>query len=360
MPAISRRHPPFFKQAPQALEVTARDHFYMAQISRCRSLPFEKVWRIMVSRNAVEKVTLRAYSEAMEAVSAWQDEFFAGDHLPEGKRVERIVMANILHLQSCTISRGSDTMRESISEKDTRDDGLSLAAQEGEKSESEGSRVIRILLADDHALVREGTRRLIEAESDLKVVAEASSGEEAIAAVKQSRPDIAIMDIAMPGMSGIEATRAIKADSAETAVLVLSAYDDEPYLVALLEAGAAGFLLKNVNGHELVEAIRAVARGEAVLQPALNEKVMRRFSSHSALSQRPADLLSEREFDVLRLAARGLPNKEIARRMNLSIRTVHSHLANIFMKMRVGSRTEAVLLALRQGMISLQDTYDDR
>jgi DNA-binding NarL/FixJ family response regulator len=216
------------------------------------------------------------------------------------------------------------------------------------------------LLADDHALVREGTRRLIEAESDLEVVAEAASGEEAITAAKAVRPDIAIMDIAMPGIGGIEATRAIKADCPETAILVLSAYDDEPYLVALLEVGAAGFLLKNINGHELVEAIRAVARGEAILQPALNERMMRRLSNRPVQPQRPPDLLSEREFDVLRLAARGLPNKEIARRMNLSIRTVHSHLANIFMKMHVGSRTEAVLLALRQGMISLRDTYDDQ
>lgn len=220
--------------------------------------------------------------------------------------------------------------------------------------------VIRVLLADDHALVREGTRRLIEGESDLDVVAEAQSGEEAVEAAKRLRPDIAIMDIAMPGMGGIAATRAIKADCAETAVLVLSAYDDEPYLVALLEAGAAGFLLKNVNGRELVNAIRAVARGESVLQPSLAEKVMRRLSSRPAVPKLPVELLSEREFDVLRLAARGLPNKEIARRMSLSIRTVHSHLANIFTKMHVGSRTEAVLLALRQGMISLQDTYDDK
>lgn len=250
-------------------------------------------------------------------------------------------------------------MRERISEQENETMGQNM--QDGEKGEQEQNRVIRVLLADDHALVREGTRRLIDAESDLEVVAEASSGEEAIEAVKRTRPDIAIMDIAMPGMGGIEATRAIKADYAETAILVLSAYDDEPYLVALLEAGAAGFLLKNVNGHELVEAIRAVARGESVLQPALNEKVMRRFSNRPALPARSAgDLLSEREFDVLRLAARGLPNKEIARRMSLSIRTVHSHLANIFMKMHVGSRTEAVLLALRQGLISLQDTYDDQ
>ncbi|HEY1349156.1 MAG TPA: response regulator transcription factor [Ktedonobacteraceae bacterium] len=250
-------------------------------------------------------------------------------------------------------------MREGISGQEQ--ESGEQQTHEGERGEQEQSRVIRVLLADDHALVREGTRRLIDAESDLEVVAEASSGEEAIEAVKSSRPDIAVMDIAMPGMGGIEATRAIKADYAETAILVLSAYDDEPYLVALLEAGAAGFLLKSVNGHELVEAIRAVARGESVLQPALNEKVMRRFSNRPVLPARCAgDLLSEREFDVLRLAARGLPNKEIARRMSLSIRTVHSHLANIFMKMHVGSRTEAVLLALRQGLLSLQDTYDDQ
>ncbi len=222
----------------------------------------------------------------------------------------------------------------------------------------EEQRVIRVLLADDHALVREGTRRLLEAESDVEVVAEAASGEEAVAAAERVNPDIAIMDIAMPGMGGIEATRKIKACCPKTAVLVLSAYDDEQYLIALLEAGAAGFLLKNVHGQELVNAVRAVARGESVLQPSLTEKMMRRLTYRTHPTQRSSDLLSEREFDVLRLAARGLPNKEIARRMGLSIRTVHSHLANIFQKMQVGSRTEAVLQALRQGMISLQDTYD--
>ena len=228
------------------------------------------------------------------------------------------------------------------------------------EQENEPNQMIRVLLADDHALVREGTRRLLETENDVEVVAEAASGEEAIAAAQKLHPDVAIMDIAMPGIGGIEATRSIKASCPETAVLVLSAYDDEPYLIALLEAGAAGFLLKNVHGQELINAIRSVARGEAVLQPSLAEKMMRRLSSHSEPIQRPTDLLSEREFDVLRLAARGLPNKEIARRMGLSIRTVHSHLANIFTKMQVGSRTEAVLLALRLGLISLQDTYDSQ
>jgi len=230
--------------------------------------------------------------------------------------------------------------------------------QQQDSNDQEQSHIIRVLLADDHALVREGTRRLLETENDVEVVAETASGEEAVDAAKKLHPDIALMDIAMPGMGGIEATRAIKASCPETAVLVLSAYDDEPYLMALLEMGAAGFLLKNVHGQELINAIRAVSRGESVLQPSLTEKIMQRISSRTEAVQRSTGLLSEREFDVLHLAARGLPNKEIARRLGLSIRTVHSHLANIFMKMQVGSRTEAVLLALRQGMISLQDTYD--
>ena len=217
---------------------------------------------------------------------------------------------------------------------------------------------LSVLLADDHALVREGTRRLLEAESDVEVVAEAASGEEAIEAAQRLRPNIAIIDIAMPGIGGIEATRKIKAYCPETAVLVLSAYDDEPYLIALLEAGAAGFLLKNIHGQDLIHAIHAIARGESVLPPSLAEKMMRRLSSNADPTPRTIDLLSERELDVLRLAARGLPNKEIARRLKLSIRTVHSHLANIFTKMQVGSRTEAVLLALREGIITLQDTYD--
>jgi len=254
------------------------------------------------------------------------------------------------------------------SEQNHGDSGTSMSSSSTDvtritaagEPEPEPSQVIRVLLADDHALVREGTRRLLETESDVEVVAEAASGEEAIAAAQRLHPDLAIMDIAMPGIGGIEATRAIKACCPGTAVLVLSAYDDEPYLIALLEAGAAGFLLKNVHGQELVNAIRAVSRGEAVLQPLLAEKMMRRLSSRTEPVQRPTDLLSEREFDVLRLAARGLPNKEIARRMGLSIRTVHSHLANIFTKMQVGSRTEAVLLALRLGLISLQDTYDSQ
>ena len=139
------------------------------------------------------------------------------------------------------------------------------AVQNSSNNDLDISPVIRVLLADDHALVREGTRRLLETENDVEVVAEAANGEEAVEATNRLHPDIAIMDIAMPGMGGIEATRAIKVSCPETAVLVLSAYDDEPYLMALLEMGAAGFLLKSVHGQELISAIRAVSRGESVL-----------------------------------------------------------------------------------------------
>jgi NarL family two-component system response regulator LiaR len=219
-------------------------------------------------------------------------------------------------------------------------------------------RFIRILLADDHALVREGIRRLLDAEEDMRVVAEAVTGEEAITAAQQLHPDVAIVDIAMPGIGGIKATHTITATCPETAVLALSAYDDEPYLVALLEAGAKGFLLKNAHGQELVNAVRTIASGGSVLHPSLVEKITRRLSQRAASAQTLPDTLSEREFEVLRLAAQGLPNKEIARRMGLSIRTVHSHLASIFAKLQVNSRTEAVLLALRRGLISLQDTHN--
>jgi DNA-binding NarL/FixJ family response regulator len=218
--------------------------------------------------------------------------------------------------------------------------------------------LIRIMLADDHALVREGTRRLLEAEPDMRVVAEAASGAEAIAAAERSRPDVIIMDIAMPGGNGIEATRHIKRLCPQSAVLALTAYDDDQYVIALLEAGAAGFLLKNVHGRELVEAVRAVARGESALDATVAARVLRRMAGGSPPSPPPEALLSEREMEVLREAARGLPNKEIARRMGLSVRTVHTHLGNIFSKLQVGSRTEAVLQALRRGWVSLEETEE--
>lgn len=217
---------------------------------------------------------------------------------------------------------------------------------------------IRILLADDHAVVRQGTRELLEREEDLEVVAEAGDGEEAVQLASSQRPDVAIMDIAMPKLNGIEATRQIKANLPATAVLVLTAYDNDQYIFALLEAGAAGYLLKNVRAEELIEAVRAVHAGESVLHPAIARKVINRFApTASKLAEESLQgSLTEREMEVLKLAAKGMRNQEIAQELSLSVRTVQTHLSNIFGKMQVGSRTEAVLQGLKQGWLVLDDT----
>jgi NarL family two-component system response regulator LiaR len=216
---------------------------------------------------------------------------------------------------------------------------------------------IKVLIADDHALFREGTRSLIEQEKDMEVVGEASDGSETIKLVKQLRPHVVLMDIAMPKVNGIEATRQIKADYPATAVLILTAYDNDQYIVALLEAGAAGYLLKNVSGADLVNAIRAVYAGEAVLHPTIAQKVFSRlgFSGSQAPAAAQEAELSEREMEILKLAARGMSNQDIAAQLYLSRRTVQAHLANIFRKMDVGSRTEAVLQAMRKGWLGLDD-----
>ncbi|NLD42500.1 MAG: response regulator transcription factor [Chloroflexi bacterium] len=215
---------------------------------------------------------------------------------------------------------------------------------------------IRILLADDHVMVREGTRRILEREPDLLVIAEAGDGREAVDLVARERPDVAIVDISMPVMNGIEATKGIKAISPRTAVLVLSAYDDDEYVFAILEAGAAAYLLKNARSSELIEAVRRVHAGEAVLDPGVASKVLRRMGlGEPAQDQARENPLTERELDVLRLAGRGLSNREIALQLHVSPRTVQAHLANIFGKLQVSSRTEAVMTGLRRGLLSLDD-----
>jgi NarL family two-component system response regulator LiaR len=216
---------------------------------------------------------------------------------------------------------------------------------------------IRILIADDHAFVREGTRRILEQEPDLEVVAEAGDGEEAVKLACDLKPDVALVDVAMPRIDGIEATRRIKAQCPAVAVLVLSAYDDDQFVFGLLEAGAAGYLLKSVRGQEIVDAIRAVHAGESVLHPSVARKVLNRFAGVSGKprDRKSLDLLTEREMDVLKLVTKGLSNKDIAEGLCLSVRTVQGHLANIFNKLRVSSRTEAVVHALKEGWVTLDD-----
>ncbi len=216
---------------------------------------------------------------------------------------------------------------------------------------------IRILIADDHTLVRDGTRRILEAERDLEVIAEAGDGEEAVTLASRLGPDVAIVDIAMPKLDGIEATRQIKALCPATAVLVLTAYDDDQFIFRLLEAGAAGYLLKSVRSGELVDAIRALHAGESVLHPSIARKVMDYFVSSPGRDGRrePGETLTQREMDILRLVTRGLSNKEIAAELVLSMRTVQGHLRSIFGKLGVGSRTEAVVRALKEGWVTLHD-----
>ena len=216
---------------------------------------------------------------------------------------------------------------------------------------------IRILIADDHAFVREGTRRILEQEPDLEVVAEAGDGDEAVKLACDLKPDVALVDVAMPRLDGVEATRRIKAQCPAVAVLVLSAYDDDQFIFGLLEAGAAGYLLKSVRGQEIVDAIRAVHAGESVLHPSVARKVLNRFAGVSGKprERKSLDLLTEREMEVLKMVTKGLSNKDIAEGLCLSVRTVQGHLANIFNKLRVSSRTEAVVHALKEGWVTLDD-----
>lgn len=214
---------------------------------------------------------------------------------------------------------------------------------------------VRVLLAEDHLVVRESICQLLERESDLAVVGQAGDGKEAVELTRRLRPDVVVMDIAMPELSGIEATKLIKTNNPSTAVLILTAYDYDQYIFPLLEAGACGYLLKEVSGRELVEAIRAVHKGESVLHPVVARKVVERFRQLGKAEGRVSDLLTEREIAILKAAAKGISNKEIAEELCLSVRTVEAHLGTIFNKLGVGCRTEAVIHALKNGWLLLED-----
>jgi len=211
--------------------------------------------------------------------------------------------------------------------------------------------------------MREAIRGAFQGQEDMEVVAEACDGDEAARVCSEIKPDVVILDIVMPKKSGIEATREIVKDCPETSVLILTAYDDDRYVVGLLEAGAAGYLLKTARGRSIVDAVRAVHHGESVLHPTVIAKMLK----YSVQTQTDAGAgagngmdLSEREIEILKLAARGLSNKEIAKQVFLSTRTVKAHLSNVFNKMNVTSRTEAIVKGAREGVISLDSIEGEK
>jgi two-component system, NarL family, response regulator LiaR len=217
--------------------------------------------------------------------------------------------------------------------------------------------IIKVLLADDHLITREGVRRLLTDEPNFKVIGEASDGEEAVQRVSELHPDVVIMDVAMPKLNGIEATRQIKLNNPEIAVLILTAYDDDEYVFGLLEAGASGYLLKTASGDSLIRAINAVYKNEPMLDPIIARKVLDRFRFPSKVQPAPkvAEPLSDREMEILKLAAEGMGNKDIAEKLDISRRTVEGALRTIFNKLGVSSRVEAITYALKKGWFTLEE-----
>jgi NarL family two-component system response regulator LiaR len=213
---------------------------------------------------------------------------------------------------------------------------------------------IRILVADDHEIVRKGLRALLSSEPDMEVVGEASNGEEAVAQAQEFHPDVILMDIVMPGVDGIEATRQITARPPAPRVLVLTSFATDDKIFPAIKAGALGYLLKDTAPQELIEAIRQVYRGEPSLEASIARKVLAELSRlpQQPLTRQP---LTERELDVLRLIAGGKSNREIAEHLTISDMTVRTHVSNILGKLQLASRTQAALYALRTGLASLQD-----
>jgi DNA-binding NarL/FixJ family response regulator len=212
-------------------------------------------------------------------------------------------------------------------------------------------RPIRVLVADDHNIVRAGIRELLSDEPDIEVVGEARNGRDAVDIALARRPDVVVMDINMPELSGVEATRQIRAAAPEIYILVLTSYQDDPYIYGLLDAGATGYILKTAEDQDIVRAVRATASGQSVIDPAVAPRLIARLTRPAAAS----DTLTERELAVLRLASRGQTNKQIGVELQISDRTVQNHLANIYAKLGAASRTEAVTAALQRGLISLAD-----
>jgi DNA-binding NarL/FixJ family response regulator len=213
---------------------------------------------------------------------------------------------------------------------------------------------VRVVLADDQALVRRGFRLILEAEPDIEVVAEAEDGQQAIDAVRRHRPAVVLMDIQMPGLDGLEATRRILADpDSHTRVLILTTFERDDYVFQALQLGASGFLLKTAPPEDLITAVRVVARGEALLSPSVTRRVIQEVTRHHRRVPRPPDLdrLTQRELEVLRLVAEGLTNAEIAAQLYVSEATVKTHTSNVLSKLGLRDRVQAVIFAYRHGLV---------
>jgi two-component system, NarL family, response regulator NreC len=213
---------------------------------------------------------------------------------------------------------------------------------------------IRILIADDHTILRKGLRLLLEREPDFKVIGEAGNGREAVEAVAREAPQVAIMDISMPLLNGIEATKRIASDSPRTAVIILSVHSDEAYILRALKAGARGYLLKDSAEHDLIQAVRVVATGKAFFSPAVSKILAEDYVRHVRQqgTDDPYDLLTARERELLQLIAELKPTKEIATILNLSPHTVDTHRGNLMQKLNMHSIPEIILYAVRKGIIT--------
>jgi len=212
---------------------------------------------------------------------------------------------------------------------------------------------IRVLIADDHALFRQGIRRLIDATGDIEVVGEAANGDDTIALVEDLAPDVVLLDVMMPGMSGIDAARVIKTASPRTRVVILTVHTNEEFLFDAIKAGAMGYLLKDASSEELLRAIRVVFQGEGLLAPTMAAKIFKEFARTASVQELASVLapLTQREVEILQHVTGGQANKEIAHRLGISERTVKNHLSNIMEKLHVNSRTQAAVYALRAGLV---------
>lgn len=209
---------------------------------------------------------------------------------------------------------------------------------------------IRVVLVDDHAVVRAGIRQFMESAPDIRVIGEAEDGESAKAVICSLQPDVAVLDIQMPRLNGIELTRWLRANLREIGVLVLTAYDDDPYVVTVIQAGANGYVLKTASPKEIVQAVRDVHSGRSAMHSVVIQKLVAHVARQSDSAQ--LEPLSERELEVLSLAAKGFTNKFIGLQLGISDRTVQGHLGHINHKLQAGSRTEAVMRAVSMGLIS--------